>query len=191
MKKLLVFLLIIASGDFSVQAETVYVSDKVELIWTRTGPSDAYKVKFKLAPGAKFEVLQRDEASGYVEIKDEEGRVAWIEGKYLTGTPTANRLLESTRAEMKELKEGFTEKVNSLERQIKQLQPLKATNDTLQNELAKLETDYEMVRQEKQTYESRFNREVFFAGAAVFIVGMLFGWIFSRFGGKRRNDGWS
>jgi|GEM_PF-2890054 len=171
-------------------AEIAYVDDQIK-IWTHTGPSTQYKVKHQLTPGTRFEVLQRNEETGFVEIKDELGRVSWLDSKYLTNKPTANRLLVDANKEILRLKNNHTQKVDNLEKRLRELQPLESTNKNLQGELAKLQTDFEQIRQEKQVYEGRFNREVFFSGAVVFIGGMFFGWILSKLGGRKRNSGWN
>ena len=172
-------------------AETAYISDQVRVIWTRTGPSEAYKVKYKLAPGEKFEILQRDPETGYAQIRDEAGRQAWIEPGFLTGEPPASRKLSLANNKIQNMQKAHESKVRSLEEQVKKLQPLKGTNQDLNSELAQLQTSYEQVQQEKQAYQGRFNREMFFSGAIVFIGGMVVGWVFSRLTGRKKNSGWS
>ncbi|MET1254592.1 TIGR04211 family SH3 domain-containing protein [Aliikangiella maris] len=194
MKKKLNFFLILIVSFISlgapVYAEVGYVDDQTK-IWTRTGPSNDYKVRFKLSPGTKFEILERNEETGYVHIKDEEGRTSWLDSQYITETPTAGVLLAEARRNLSNIKQNHQDRIGALERQINELKPLEKTNRDLQGELAKLQTQFEKVSQEKQTYEGRFNREIFFAGAVVFFGGILFGFILTKLGGKSRHSGWS
>ncbi|WP_196139531.1 TIGR04211 family SH3 domain-containing protein [Aliikangiella sp. G2MR2-5] len=173
-----------------VLAETVYIDDKI-LIWTRTGPSNAYKVRYRLEPGAKLEVVQRDAETGFVEVKDEQGRNSWVDPKLLTSQPTAHQKLKEANAEIVRLKSSYEEKVRVLQAEINQMTPLKSVNSNLQQELAKAQTEAEQSRQKAQLYESGFDRDTFFAGAAVMLGGMFLGWLFSKFGGKRKNTGWN
>jgi SH3 domain protein len=191
MKKIILSLIIACFLPMSAVAESAYISDQIEIIWTRTGPTKEYRFSFQLAPGAKFEILQENQETGYVEIKDERGRIGWLENKYITKNPTANRLLSAAKNEIVELKKNYQESLSSLEKRIKVLEPLQQTNDALQNELAKLETNYEVISQENQAHKNRFLREVFFAGAVVFFAGFIFGWIVSRVTGNKRGSGWS
>ncbi len=188
----IVFLAMISLLLFNAPAfaETAYIDDKTK-IWSRTGPSNAFKVKYKLAPGTKFDILQKDEASGFVQIRDESGRVSWLNPQYLSKTPTAGLLLSGAQSKIQKLQEEHALKVQSLERQLNELQPLQGTNQNLQGDLAKLNATYEQLSQENQIHRGRFKREVFFSGAVVFVAGMLLGWILSKLGGRKRNDSWS
>ena len=190
MKKTLCLIgLLIVFGSTSA-AEIAYVDDQIK-IWTHTGPSNQYKVKHKLSPGTRFEILQRDETTGFVEIKDELDRVSWMDSKFLTRQRTANLLLVDARAEIKKIKQTYTEKVQSLEKQLRELKPMESKNEELQQSLAQLESELEQASQKAQLYEKGFDRDAYFTGAVIVLTGMFLGWLLSRLGGRKRNTGWS
>jgi len=191
MKKLTTcFGLLFLAISFNSAALTVYVSDQQKTIWTRTGPSDEYRVWKQLAPGTKLDQIGVDQASGYTQVKDERGGEFWIKSEMLTTKATANYRLAALTKQMNEYKKQQQDKIASLQKQIKQLSPLQARNQELQQKLARLETDLEQSRQKSQVYQSGFMSEVFIAGATVILTGMLFGWLLGKVAGRKRDSGW-
>lgn len=189
MKKTLI-LILVSIISFTAAAQVGYVNDQIQ-IWTHTGPSNNYKVKYKLTPGEKFQILQTNEETGFIQIKDESGRVSWMDSKFLTRQPTAGRLLKDAKSEIEKIKSSNQSQVEQLEKKVRELSPLRGANNNLQDELAKLQTEYEQIKQEGQMHKNRFISEFFFAGAVVFVAGMLFGWVLSKLGGRNRSSSWS
>ncbi|MCW9018375.1 MAG: TIGR04211 family SH3 domain-containing protein, partial [Kangiellaceae bacterium] len=106
----------------SAVAETVYIDDQIK-VWSRTGHTNEYKVHYQLAPGTKFEVLQRNAESGFVEVRDEQGRTTWIDGKFLVSQPTAHQRLVEANREIARLKKVNSEKVSELQSKVNQMAP--------------------------------------------------------------------
>ncbi len=174
---------------FPISAKTVYVYDKAKL-WSRTGPSNEFKVYLKLSPGTRLEVVGQNIETGYTQVRDIKQREFWIKSEYLAATPTANILLDDALNKIKNLSQHHKTNVNALERRIKTMQPLENINQKLQSKIAKMDIELERLTQSNEAISSRFNREVFFAGGITIIVGILFGWVFGL-RGRKRNDAWS
>ncbi len=175
---------------FNALAETVYIDDQIK-VWSRTGPTNGYRLSTDLAPGAKLEVLQKNEETGFVEVEDIRGRTGWVEGKFLKSSPTAHQKLATALREIASLKTSHSTKVSGLEKRVQDLAPLEAFNQELQSKLATQESELEMLRQKSQMYEGGFYSEVLFAGSLVVLGGMLIGWLLTKLGGGRRNTGWN
>jgi SH3 domain protein len=184
---LVAFTLLFASSIS--QAKTVYLDDKVR-IWSRTGPSDEYKVKYQVLPGTALEVQQTNQETGYVEVKDAQGRIFWMDGKFLTSTPTAQHQLIAAQNKIEQLKTAHANQLEKLQKEVNLLSPLAERNEQLQGQLAKNSSELETLRQKSQMYESGFKTDAFFAGAAVILSGMFVGWLLSKIGGRKRNSGW-
>ena len=188
MKSSVLILLVLLS--FQTVAETVYIDDKIK-IWSRTGESNDYRVKYQYAPGTKLEVIQKNEESGFVEVRDETGRTGWLDSKFITSEPTAHQLLVNANKQITSLTQSHLEKISVLEKRVIDLAPLESFNQELQNKLARQETELEQLRQKSEVYKGGFYSEVFFMGAVVVLSGMLLGWLLSKLGGRRRNTGWN
>lgn len=171
-------------------AETLYINDNNPLVWSRTGPSAQHKVKHKFPPGAKFQVLSKDDASGFVQVKDERGRISWIQTEYLSTNIPARELLENARQKNVELEQSYQKKIATLEKKLKELTPLEEVNRELQEKHSKLNLDFEVLQEKKQLYEGGFRQDFFFSGAAVVLGGMFLGWLLAKSGGKKNRDGW-
>jgi SH3 domain protein len=189
MKIKLTISLLLTFLTFNGVAETVYIDDQIK-VWSRTGPTNGYRLSTELAPGAKLEVLQKNDESGFVEVKDIRGRTGWVESKFLTSSPTAHQKLDSALKLIESLKKSHSTKVTTLEKRVQDLAPLEAFNLELQNKLATQQSELEMLRQKSQMYEGGFYSEVLFAGSLVVLGGMLIGWLLTKIGGRRRNSGW-
>ena len=189
MKIKLTISLLLTFLTFNGVAETVYIDDDQKFVWTRTGPSEDFRVRENIV-SSKLEVLQRNEETGFVQIKDERGNSFWIKSKYLTTTPSAKHKLKAAEANILSLTQKFNSKVSTLEKRVQDLEPLEAFNLELQNKLATQQSELEMLRQKSQMYEGGFYSEVLFAGSLVVLGGMLIGWLLTKIGGRRRNSGW-
>ena len=173
----------------TVSAKSVYVYDKAKL-WSRTGPSNEFKVYIKLLPGTRLEVLGENTETGYTQVRDDKQRDFWIKSEYLAVTPTANILLDEALNKIKRLSQQHKTNIQVLERRIKTMEPLEKINQKLQSKIATTDIELERLKQSNEAISNRFNREVFFAGGITIIVGILFGWVFGL-RGRKRNDAWS
>ncbi len=176
-------------GVCPLSAKTVYVYDKAKL-WSRTGPSNEFKVYLKLLPGTRLEVISENSETGYTQVKDIKQREFWIRSDYLTATPTANILLGDALSKIEKLTQRHKTNIQKLERRIKTMQPLENINQKLQSKIATMDIELEGLKQSNAAISSRFNREVYFAGGITIVVGILFGWVFGL-RGRKRNDAWS
>jgi len=162
----------------AAEQSRLYVSEALK-VWTRTGPSDEYRLKFQLFAGEPVTLLAENNDTGYAQIRDQKGREAWVKREYLMTEKSKAILLEEAREQIAELKV-----------KIARLEPLQAETQSLKDELARLQVAHQQVLEQNQIYSSRFNREVFFAGGVTVLAGILFGWLFGR-SGRKRKSGWS
>lgn len=173
----------------NIQAEIAYVYDKGK-IWTRSGPSKDFRVKLKVLPGTKLDILAENIETGYTQVKDVKGREFWIKSDYLTRTPTANLLLETALNRLDQERSQSKQEIQKLQREISSMKSLKKINLNLQSKISNLNIKLEQVELSNNAFSKRFNRDIFFAGGATIVVGIILGFLF---GGrsKKRNDGWS
>ncbi len=188
-RSLLSIFCIISIIGLPVLAKSVYVFDTAK-IWSRTGPSNEYKVYIKVSPGTKLEVLAADTVTGFTQVRDSQQREFWMKTEYLTSSPTANIRLNEALTKNKKLSTEHQSAVQGLERKIKTMEPLEEINQNLQSKIAAMQIELDQVKQSNMAISSRFNREVYFAGGLTIIVGILFGWLFG-IRGRKRNDAWS
>jgi len=173
----------------SVLAKSAYVYDKAKL-WSRTGPSDSYKVYIKLLPGTKLEIIGEDIENQYTQVSDYRQREFWIKTEYLSSTPTANILLNEALKRIDKNSQTHSKKVQELTRQIKTMQPLEKINQNLQSKISAMNIEMEQLQLANSALKGGFNRDMFFAGGITIVAGIIFGWIFST-RGRKRDSSWS
>jgi SH3 domain protein len=93
------------------QDQVRYVTDELAIA-LRDGPSGEAATRGVLMSGARVQVLERRESSGYARIRMSDGKEAWILERYLTREPIARVRLEraekelaAAQAELKKLKD--------------------------------------------------------------------------------------
>ncbi len=112
-------------------AESKYVTDQTE-ITLRSGQSTRHAIKRMLPSGARVELLETDEDSGYTRVLTDEGTDGWVLTRMLMDQPAARDQLASMRLRL--------DRVEEENRQLRtQIDSLQQANDTLAEELSGLE----------------------------------------------------
>lgn len=96
----------------TAHAETLYVTD-VLTVPVRRGPSNGHKIIIAALPsGTSLDVLGRDDAAGYTQIRTPNGTEGWIQTQYLVAEPaskdrlaTATKRIQSLESELASLKD--------------------------------------------------------------------------------------
>ncbi len=158
-------------------ATTVYVSDTTLRANMRTGNSFGNRIIAMLAPGTQVTLIK--EEGGWAEVSLEDGRRGWLLKKYLTDRPAWQVTAQELAAENQSLREQVT----SLERNYQNLLQEKTE---LKNELAHRTQDLEEVQRAYEKSDVSNKLRWFISGAAVLLLGWLFGFWRGRMRHRRR-----
>ena len=128
-------------------AETVYISDELT-VPLRSGPSNQHRILHQGLPsGTQLEVLGRDEASGFAQIRTRRGTEGWIRQQYLVGEPIAKHKLVVANREIERLKTRLTRHEQTLSSLGQEKSSAEQSNSALQNQVAKLERELAEIKQ--------------------------------------------
>ena len=186
-----------------VQAETRYVSDEFS-ITMRKGPAASFKVMRMLRTGMTLELLERD-PNGWDRVRSDNGVEGWVLRRFTSGSVPAKFQLrealearqqaESERDQLRQRVDELQGKVGSEEQlkseltRIKRISSnaldLERENESLQQQVRKLEKDLKRVSDDKRILERQSDTLFFLAGAAVLVLGMIGGAILAR---RRRSS---
>lgn len=180
-------LFLVLATSASLPAQTLYITDEMEF-FTRSGPTTAFRIVGSVQSGDAVTVKAQNEDKSFTQIETLDGKVYWIETKYLSQQPAARDQVTSLQKALKQSQVKQEEAENKSRGQTEKARELSARVDTLTESLMTLENEKEILEQYAITAKKRFQLDVFLAGAAVALGGMLLGFIFSRFGGKKRRD---
>ncbi|MEM1173981.1 MAG: TIGR04211 family SH3 domain-containing protein [Pseudomonadota bacterium] len=141
-KNLLYVVLLAPSLGF---AQSAWVSDQFE-ITLRTGPSTSNAVRMSLGSGMRLEVLQRDDETGYTQVRTPGGTEGWVLTRYLMNEASAREQLQELTAQLT----SAASEGSSLEAQLAALrgeyQDANRTINSLENDKQQLEQDIAEIR---------------------------------------------
>jgi len=205
-----IFLLSVATSGI-VKAETVYVSDQLE-ITLRTGPGLKNKITAMLKSGEGLEVLQED-ANGYTQVRAENGKTGWVLKRFLMSDPSArSRLVEIQARELKlaeqqqeiqtlratavesETQSAAMQKYNSgLKAELKKVKQIAADtltinekNEALTAILEQAESKQTSLQVENERLSNNTEQAWFIRGAGVILLGMLLGLLIPKLRFKKK-----
>ena len=122
------------------KAETRWISDNL-MVPVRSGPSSGHRILHRGLPsGTALEVLSRDEASGYVEVRTASGIQGWVESQYLADQPVARDRLVRATARIEALEKQLAGLTSNL-RDVRTARDESSNeNDGLERQVAALQT---------------------------------------------------
>ena len=114
-------------------AAPAWVTDQFE-ITLRSGPSTSNAIQLMLKSGARLEVLERNEETGYSLVRTEGGTEGWVLNRYLMGEPRAREQLLTLSGQLT----NATTRGSSLDSQLK---AIKSEHDAANRRVAELERE--------------------------------------------------
>ncbi|MEN3752577.1 TIGR04211 family SH3 domain-containing protein [Mangrovibacter yixingensis] len=185
----------------AVADETRYVSDDLTT-WLRSGPGDNYRLVGTLSAGEAVTLLQTNENTHYGEIRDKDGRTAWIPLKELNTDPSMRTRVPALETQVKTL----TDKLNNIDATWNQrtadmqkkvaesdgiINGLKSENQKLKNELIVAQKKVNMANLQLDDKQRTIIMQWFMYGGGVAGIGLLLGLILPHIiPGRRRKDRW-
>ncbi|QLK87395.1 SH3 domain-containing protein [Arsenophonus endosymbiont of Aphis craccivora] len=182
--------------------ETLYVSDELPTFIHR-GPGTDYRIIGSLKSGDQVQLLNTDAETGYDQVLDYKGRVAWFPKNQLSKTPSVKARIPLLEKENQALREKLTSIDSNWNNQTSEMQSKVAASDqTIANLIAENEKlKNELIRSEKKLEIAQINldnnrRELilqwFMYGGGVAGAGLIFGLLLPHLipRRKKRNERW-
>lgn len=208
-KKLLVVILLCSTGALA-QAQTLYVSDQLE-VTLRRGQSTSHGILRMLPSGAPVVLLESNSESGYSRVRTANGVEGWVLTRYLMDTPsgrervaTAEKKLADLQQEYRAFKEQLSRAGQEKGALVVERQRLEGENRTLTQQLAEirrtssnvlavdeenkslkgrvlgLERELQTIQQENAALKNRSARDWFMIGAGVLLLGIVVGLVLPK-----------
>lgn len=161
-------------------------------VYMHVGSSKKFKILGSINAGSSIEVLSRNEDTGFIEIKDQRGRIGWIENSSYTTTPPAalrmnelteqlnqqNQIQQQNEATISQLRQQINQSQKALEQHKKDLEKAQKQRDQLSKQVSESQN------------EAMLKERVY--GAGIVLGGILIGLILPAiWPKKRRRDGWA
>lgn len=218
MKATSLFLVLVAAISGLAQAETRYVSDRLE-IQMRTGKGTQFKILRMLPSGTALEVLEVDQQNGYSRVRSAGGVEGWVLNRYLMKGKAArdrlaeaekelarleleNRKLSGSVGELKNAKGSIDQERGALSKENRKLSQeleairrtassalaIDAENRDLKSKIVAYERQAQTLKQENEGLKDRTARDWFMVGAGVIILGMIIGLIIPRIRWRKKSS---
>lgn len=167
-----------------------YIRDDL-FVYMHAGSSTKFKIIGSINAATPVEKLDSNSETNYIQVKDDKGRIGWIEDKsYTTDTPVAVLFTQANQQN-----EQLAAKNLEMEAQISQLRlKLNETEQTKNKvasmlELATTERNQLQAQVTENTDKHQLKQMMF--GAGIIVVGLILGLILPHLiPRKRRGDQW-
>lgn len=210
MTKILAALLLACLTFSAAQAETLYVSDRLE-IQLRSGKSTQHRIIRMLPSGTPLVVLELDKEGGWTRVRTPGEVEGWVLSRFLMTGQAArerlaaaekklaqfeldNRKLRTSLNELRTEKNSVTKersKLDSTSRKLSQeLKEIRRTassalaidaeNKELKSRIVAAERDIQTLQQDNESLKDRTARDWFMVGAGVVGLGIIIGLIIPR-----------
>lgn len=191
-----------------------YITDDLQVV-VRTGATTGHRIIKMLDAGTPVEVLETE--NGWSRIRTRDGVVGWLESRLIVNTPGARAQLAAATDSLNQLKQALQETKQSLSEQTRKLAEAQAQvaelstanermkqqlaeagrglalaeeNKDLRKQVADLQREAELLRNEVARLQDRSQRDWFVTGALVVFGGFVVGIAVTRIRWKRKSS-WS
>lgn len=220
MKKILVLLFSSLVSITSAQAETVYVTDNLNLSLRSEENNNSRVIKL-LATGTPLTVVNENKSTGFVHVRMNDGTEGYMPtrntmkdppsrqqldaaNKSITTLQNENAALKTELATIKEsitpgtpLEQSLANERDQLSRELAELKKtaastieLKNQRDELQERVVNVERELQQFRLENQALQDTTNQDWFLYGGILALVGVILGFILPKLGWRRNRSGW-
>ena len=204
--KHLIRLLILACAvaALPVNAEqSRYISDDL-FTYMHKGPSTQFRIIGSVNAGTKVALLETNRETGYSKVRDNRGRIGWVNADYLSTqmglkerVPALEKELTEVKASLADALQSSDKKTASLQNTVKlrteQITDLETQNSQLNEQLMTSQAEIRELRAKLDTQKDDLLMRWFTYGGMVAGGGLLFGLILPHLIPRRRkrNNGWA
>ncbi|KAF1369930.1 TIGR04211 family SH3 domain-containing protein [Yokenella regensburgei] len=181
--------------------EKRYVSDELST-WVRSGPGDNYRLVGTINAGEQVALLQTDSNTNYAQVRDGNGRTAWIPLKELSNEPSLRTRVPDLENQVKTL----TDKLNNIDATWNQrtadmqkkvsgsdneINGLKEENQKLKNQLIVAQKKVNAANLQLDDKQRTIIMQWFMYGGGVLGVGLILGLVLPHLiPSRKRKDRW-
>jgi len=212
------FILLVTFG--SAQAETVYVTDNLNLS-LRSEENNSSKVVKLLATGTPLTIIEENKSTGFAHVRLNDGTEGYMPirntmkeppsrsqldsaNKNLASLQSENASLKAELAAVKEtitpgtsLEQSLATERDQLNRELSELKKtaastieLKNQRDELQERVVNVERELQQFKLENQALQDTANQDWFLYGGILALVGVILGFILPKLSWRRSRSSW-
>lgn len=164
-----------------------YIKDDL-FIYVHTGSSKKFKILGSINAGTPLQMLDSNEETGFIQIKDDRGRIGWIEQSSYTTEPGNLIKLQALQQQFDQLNASTQYSESSIDDLTIKLQAAQDVNESLTQKIAVLEKEKTELQSEmsKSNTKDKLNQWIY--GASIVVVGILLGLLMPSLARRRRRN---
>ncbi len=220
MKKILSSFFILLVTVSSAKAETVYVTDNLNLS-LRSEENNSSKVVKLLPTGTPLTVIEENKSTGFSHVRLHDGTEGYMPirntmkeppsraqldsaNKNLAALQAENATLKSELATVKDsitpgtsLEQSLASERDQLSRELSELKKtaastieLKNQRDELQERVVNVERELQQFKLENQALQDTANQDWFLYGGILSLIGVILGFILPKLSWRRSRSSW-
>lgn len=173
-----------------VTKEQGYIRDDL-FIYMHVGSSTNFRILGSINASTPVEKLDSNPETNFIKIKDDKGRIGWIESKSYTQDTPVSVQLEQTQAQIQQLQEQNRQSEALISQLQQQLENSEKTKTNVAGLLQLSETQNKQLQQQINDSAKEHNFKQMIFGAGIIVVGLILGLILPHLiPRKRRGDHW-
>jgi len=178
-------------NPIAAQDSKRYISEELT-VFLHTGPSRQYRIIGSIAASAPVTVLQGSQNGEFAEIRDEEGRQAWIETQYIQDSVPTSIVLPDVTAKL-EAAEASIAMLEAEKRKLSnELNTEKRANSEQSKALIDAEAQIQQLQEQLSTkdLDTKIRWTIYGGGMAVIciFIGIILTFVPLR---KKKDYGWA
>jgi SH3 domain protein len=181
--------------------ETRYVSDELNT-WVRSGPGDNYRLAGTVTAGEAVTLLQTNDNTQYGQVRDSNGRTAWIplkelksEPSFKTRVPDLENQVKTLTDKLNNIDNTWNQRTADMQKKVAQsdsvINGLKDENQKLKNELIVAQKKVNAANLQLDDKQRTIIMQWFMYGGGVLGVGLILGLVLPvMIPSRKRKDRW-
>lgn len=181
--------------------EKRYVSDELNT-WVRSGPGDNYRLVGTLNAGEEVTLLQSNDNTNYAQVRDSNGRTAWIplaqlktEPSLRTRVPDLENQVNTLTQKLNNIDATWNQRTADMQKKVAAsdgvINGLKEQNQKLKNELIVAQKKVNAANIQLDDKQRTIIMQWFMYGGGVLGVGLLLGLLLPHMiPSRKRKDRW-
>ncbi|MDU6925119.1 TIGR04211 family SH3 domain-containing protein [Franconibacter helveticus 513] len=181
--------------------EKRYVSDELNT-WVRSGPGDNYRLVGTLNAGEEVTLLQSNDSTNYGQVRDSNGRTAWIplgqlkaEPSLRTRVPDLENQVNTLTQKLNNIDATWNQRTADMQKKVAAsdsvINGLKEQNQKLKNELIVAQKKVNAANIQLDDKQRTIIMQWFMYGGGVLGVGLLLGLLLPHMiPSRKRKDRW-
>lgn len=163
-----------------------YIADDL-FIYMHAGPGTNYRILGTVTAGSQIKVTG-EQQNDYAQIIDEKNRKTWVETKYVSEKPGLRFVVAELNTQLANASENESNIASSLNNAANEIRTLKDKNLKLTEQLTQLNNDLSSTKLQLKSQDVDIQKEWFFNGAIVMIIGLFLGLVLPRVFARKKSS---